>query len=77
MLKAVHVFAGFCSNPDDVLLMHGSRTTPPIGAPSLVGLVQRVEPTVLQICLLVKCKQVDDTVPEPGRGLKVTASRPA
>jgi len=43
----------------------------------LVGLVQRVEPTVLQICLLVNHKQVDDAAPEPGRSLKATASRPA
>ena len=25
-----------------------------------MGFVQRVEPTVLQVCLLVNCKQVDD-----------------
>ena len=43
----------------------------------LVGLVQRVEPTVLQICLLVNHKQVDDAAPEPGRSLKITRSRPA
>jgi hypothetical protein len=29
--------------------------------------VQRVEPTVLQICLLVNCNQVNDAAPEPGK----------
>jgi hypothetical protein len=43
----------------------------------LVGRVQREEPTVLQICLLVNGKEVDDAAPKPRRSLKVAGSRPA
>ena len=45
------------------------------GGLGLVGLVQRVEPTVLQRCLFVNYMQVDDAAPEPGRSLEALSRR--